>query len=294
MKQRVLTSLGIGVVGIPVLILSKYIVYPIFLGLLSAIAVWELLRVFGFQKRYEISVIAYLISGLLPTFAHPTFTGGDHRVYLLITAAVMFGFLLYLAAACVIGKELVMKRNAKSTENDGKQSILGFGDVAAVYMSVTYVTVSFTSMALTRYMQNGAYIFGIVFVAAWMCDIFAYFTGRFFGKHKLAPHLSPKKTIEGSIGGIIFSILGCMLYGFVVSKATGLNARYLVLAALGLVLSVISQIGDLWASLIKREYGIKDYSRMLPGHGGVMDRFDSILAISTVLMGICMLFPPFI
>lgn len=294
MKQRVLTSLGIGVVGIPILILSKYIVYPIFLGLLSAIAVWELLRVFGFQKRYEISVIAYLISGLLPTFAHPTFTGGDHRVYLLITAAVMFGFLLYLAAACVIGKELVIKRNAKSTENDGKQSILGFGDVAAVYMSVTYVTVSFTSMALTRYMQNGAYIFGIVFVAAWMCDIFAYFTGRFFGKHKLAPHLSPKKTIEGSIGGIIFSILGCMLYGFVVSKATGLNARYLVLAALGLVLSVISQIGDLWASLIKREYGIKDYSRMLPGHGGVMDRFDSILAISTVLMGICMLFPPFI
>ena len=293
MKQRVLTSLGIGVVGIPILILSKYIVYPIFLGFLSAIAVWELLRVFGFQKRYEISVIAYLISGLLPTFAHPTFTGGDHRVYLLITAAVMCGFLLYLAAACVIGKELVMKRNAKSTENDGKQSILGFGDVAAVYMSVTYVTVSFTSMALTRYMQNGAYIFGIVFVAAWMCDIFAYFTGRFFGKHKLAPHLSPKKTIEGSIGGIIFSILGCMLYGFVVSKATGLNARYLVLAALGLVLSVISQIGDLWASLIKREYGIKDYGKILPGHGGIMDRFDSILAVSLPLCMICLWISPF-
>jgi phosphatidate cytidylyltransferase len=142
-------------------------------------------------------------------------------------------------------------------------------------------------------MKNGVYIFALVFVAAWMCDIFAYFTGRLLGKHKLAPHLSPKKTVEGSIGGIIFSILGCMLYGFVVNKVKGLSANYLVLALLGLVLSIISQIGDLWASLIKREHGVKDYSRMLPGHGGVMDRFDSILAISTVLMTVCMVFPPF-
>ena len=148
-------------------------------------------------------------------------------------------------------------------------------------------------MSLTRYMQNGVYIFALVFVAAWMCDVFAYFTGRFFGKHKLAPHLSPKKTVEGSIGGIIFAVLGCMLYGLIVDLATDLHARYLVLACLGLSLSVISQIGDLWASLIKREHGIKDYSQMLPGHGGVMDRFDSILAISTVLMALCMVFPPF-
>ena len=97
----------------------------------------------------------------------------------------------------------------------------------------------------------------------------------------------------GKIGGIVFAVLGCMLYGFIVSKVAGLNARYLVLALLGFVLSIISQIGDLWASLIKREHGIKDYSRMLPGHGGVMDRFDSILAISTVLMAVCMVFPPF-
>ena len=293
MKQRIVTSIGIGVVGIPILILSRYVVYPIFLGLLSAIAAWELLRVFGFQKRYEISVPAYLVSGLLPVFAHDTFTHGDQGGYLLVTGAVIFAFLLYLAAACVVGKELVIKKNTKVSDDGGKQHILGFGDVAAVFMSVTYVTVSFTSMALTRYMTNGVHIFGLVFVAAWMCDIFAYFTGRLFGKHKLAPHLSPKKTIEGSVGGILFATLGCMLYGFIVAKATGLSASYLVLALLGFVLSIISQIGDLWASLIKREHGIKDYSQMLPGHGGVMDRFDSILAISTVLMAVCMVFPPF-
>jgi phosphatidate cytidylyltransferase len=149
-------------------------------------------------------------------------------------------------------------------------------------------------MALTGYTLNGQYTFVLVFVAAWMCDSFAYFTGKFFGKHKLAPNLSPKKTVEGSIGGIVFAILGCMLYGLVVEKATGLNARYHVLAATGLILSIVSQIGDLWASLIKREYGVKDYSQMMPGHGGVMDRFDSIIAISTILMAICIAFPPFV
>lgn len=292
MKQRVLTSLGIGVVVIPIMILSRYIVYPIFLGVISAIAVWELLRVFGFEKRFEIAIPSYLIAGLLPAFAHDSITHGDQIGYLLLVGIVVFSFLLYLAMVCVIGKEIVIKRNEEKGDK-GKQKILGFTDVASVFMSVTYVTVSFTSMSLTRYMKNGVYIFVLVFVAAWMCDIFAYFTGRIFGKHKLAPHLSPKKTIEGSIGGILFSVLGCVLYGIVVEQATDLNASYVTLALIGLVLSVISQIGDLWASLIKREYGVKDYSQMMPGHGGIMDRFDSILAISTVLMALAMAFPPF-
>lgn len=292
MKQRVLTSLGIGIVVIPVILLSKFIVYPIFLGLLAAIAVWELLRVFGLHKRYEISVPAYIIAATLPFFAHDTFTKGDQVKYVLVVACVIFAYLLYLAAVCVISKEALMRKSIGASDESEKK-MLGYGDVAMVFTAVTYVTVSFTAMSLTRYMQNGVYIFGLVFVAAWMCDIFAYFTGRFFGKHKLAPHLSPKKTVEGSIGGIIFAVLGCLLYGLIVSKISGLNARYFVLAILGLLLSVVSQIGDLWASLIKREHGIKDYSKMLPGHGGVMDRFDSILAISTVLMAVCMIFPPF-
>ena len=184
-------------------------------------------------------------------------------------------------------------RKSENKGSEGKQRILEFGDIAAVFLSVTYVTVSFTSMSLTRYMTNGVYIFGLVFIAAWMCDIFAYFTGRLFGRHKLAPHLSPKKTIEGSIGGVLFASVGCILYGVIIEAATDLNASYLVLALIGLILSVVSQIGDLFASLIKREHGVKDYSQMLPGHGGVMDRFDSILAIATVLMAVCMLFPPF-
>ena len=293
MKQRVITAIGIGIVVIPIMLLSKYIVYPIFLGIISAIATWEMLRVFGFDKRFEISLPAYAVSGLLPVFAHNYFTGGNTRSYILVEGIAIFFFLLYLAVVCVVGKEIVIRRNEERPD-DGKQKILGFTDVAAVFMSVCYIAVSFTSMALTRYMENGRYTFVLVFVAAWMCDSFAYFTGRFFGKHKLAPHLSPKKTVEGSIGGILFAILGCMLYGFVIEKVTGIGANYIVLAAIGLLLSIVSQIGDLWASLIKREYGVKDYSQMMPGHGGIMDRFDSIIAISTILMAICIAFPPFI
>jgi phosphatidate cytidylyltransferase len=292
MKQRVITAIGIGIVVIPIMLLSKYIVYPIFLGIISAIAAWEMLRVFGFDKRFEISLPAYAVSGLLPVFAHDYFTGGNTRSYILVEGIVMFAFLLYLAVVCVIGKEIVIRRNEERSD-DGKQKILGFTDVAAVFMSVSYIAVSFTSMALTRYMKNGSYTFVLVFIAAWVCDSFAYFTGRFFGKHKLAPHLSPKKTIEGSIGGIFFAILGCMLYGLVIEKAVGIGANYIVLATIGLLLSIVSQIGDLWASLIKREYGVKDYSQMMPGHGGIMDRFDSIIAISTILMAVCMVCPPF-
>ena len=292
MKQRVITAVGIGIVVIPIMVLSKYIVYPIFLGIISAIAAWEMLRVFGFEKRFEISVPSYAIAGLLPVFAHSYFTGGNTKSYILFESIVIFSFLLYLAVVCVAGKEIVIKRNEERPDN-GKQRILGFTDVAAVFMAISYVAVSFTSMALTRYLKNGSYVFGLVFVAAWVCDSFAYFTGRFFGKHKLAPHLSPKKTIEGSIGGIIFAILGCMLYGLIIEKAFEVDANYVALAIIGLILSIISQIGDLWASLIKREYGVKDYSQMMPGHGGIMDRFDSIIAISTILMAISMVFPPF-
>ena len=292
MKERLITGIGIGIVGIPVLLFSRYIVYPIFLGLLSVIAVWELLRVFGVGKKYAVSIPAYIIAGVFPIFAHDSFISWDkHSDYLLLIAAVMFAYLMYLAAVCVFGKEIGLARAEKDPKH--RANIIVFSDVAATFLSVIYVTVSFTAMSLTRYMQNGQYIFALVFVTAWMCDVFAYFTGRLLGKHKLAPNLSPKKTVEGSIGGIVFAIGGCLLYGYVIESVTSLSANYLVLAFLGLALSIVSQIGDIWASLIKREHGIKDYSRMLPGHGGVMDRFDSILAISTILMAICMKFTPF-
>ena len=110
----------------------------------------------------------------------------------------------------------------------------------------------------------------------------------------MIPEISPKKTWEGAVGGVFFTVVAFLVYGIIISLVTtDVRPNYIVLAILGLVLSVVSIVGDLIASLIKREHGAKDYGYIFPGHGGVLDRFDSALAVAPVLFAICMLFPPF-
>ena len=111
------------------------------------------------------------------------------------------------------------------------------------------------------------------------------------GKHKLIPDVSPKKTVEGSIGGIVFCILFLTLFGFIVDLLNpALEANLLIFALAGLFVSVVAQVGDLSMSVIKRTYGIKDYGKLFPGHGGILDRFDSVLAVSVVLLVFTMFF----
>lgn len=113
------------------------------------------------------------------------------------------------------------------------------------------------------------------FVAAFISDAGGYFVGRALGKHKLAPRLSQHKTIEGSAGGFVFAVAGMLIYG-VILKATGFTVNFLVLAVYGFLGSLACQIGDLTFSAVKRETGLKDYGNLIPGHGGMLDRFDSM------------------
>ena len=110
-----------------------------------------------------------------------------------------------------------------------------------------------------------------------MCDVFCYLCGSLFGRHKLCPDISPKKTVEGAVGGVVFTCAAFFAY----ACFTGLSMP--AMAVLGVLVAVFSQIGDLSASVIKRTYGIKDFSNIIPGHGGVMDRFDSALFVLTML-----------
>lgn len=126
---------------------------------------------------------------------------------------------------------------------------------------------------ITKFEYGDIYVW-LIFLIAILSDTMAYFTGKFFGKHKLAPILSPKKTIEGSIGAIIFSMIGCLLFGQIFE----LNIQLMVI--LGLIGSIVSQCGDLLASFVKRKVEIKDYGNLIPGHGGILDRFDSIILVS--------------
>ncbi|MBQ8214245.1 MAG: CDP-archaeol synthase [Clostridia bacterium] len=130
-------------------------------------------------------------------------------------------------------------------------------------------------------------------MGAWVTDTFAYFCGMLFGrggKHKLIPDVSPKKTVEGSIGGTVFCILAMVIFGIIINSIADLRANYIVLIGAGLLASIVSQIGDLCMSVIKRTYGIKDYGKLFPGHGGVLDRFDSVLAVAIVLAALCSFF----
>jgi len=128
-----------------------------------------------------------------------------------------------------------------------------------------------------------------VFIGAWVTDTFAYFTGMLLGKHKLIPDVSPKKTVEGSIGGTLFCAVAFVVFGVITNTWFGTDANFLLLAIGGVFIAVIAQIGDLIMSVIKRHYGIKDYGKIFPGHGGMLDRFDSVLIVSLGLAVMCML-----
>ncbi len=139
----------------------------------------------------------------------------------------------------------------------------------------------------------------LIFITAWSCDTFAYFSGRFFGKHKLIPHVSPNKTVEGAIGGVVGAIIVCFIYlciaaifadGASIQGIMGLILSPLINAVvIGGIGAIWSQVGDLVASSIKRDTGIKDFGWIFPGHGGFMDRFDSVIFIAPIISGLLLL-----
>jgi len=161
------------------------------------------------------------------------------------------------------------------------------------FFACIYAPVMLSFIWLIREWHGGFYLVWLVFISSWISDTCAYLVGRTFGKHKLAPVLSPKKSVEGSIGGIFGAALIGFLYGFVLQKTNTLNLPYqaLYFALIGGVGSVLSQLGDLAASGIKRDHDIKDYGKLIPGHGGIMDRFDSVIVTAPLIyfLGILLL-----
>ena len=150
--------------------------------------------------------------------------------------------------------------------------------IMAAIFSFVYAPIMLAYLYLTRNLERGIYIVWLIFISSWICDTCAYAVGMLFGKHKLAPVLSPKKSIEGAVGGVAGAALSGFLYALAL-KNTGASQSDLlwvfpVICAVG---AVISQVGDLAASAIKRNFGIKDYGKLIPGHGGIMDRFDSVI-----------------
>ncbi len=155
---------------------------------------------------------------------------------------------------------------------NGKKNII---DVAITFLGILYIVIFLDFIILTiDNLEYGNIYVWTIFIISFMTDTFAYFAGSFFGKHKLIPSISPKKTVEGSIGGILGSTLGCIIFGYYMNLDI---STMIIIGSLG---SIIAQIGDLFASSIKRFVGIKDYGNLIPGHGGVLDRFDSVILVA--------------
>lgn len=274
MKTRIITSIVAILVLVPVLVFADYPVLPIALAIASLIAVWEMLNCIGLLRAWILTVPLSVITLAFPICIRWI------PIQLLpkITLAVGLLAALYFFTVLIF--------------SHGKYKL---GDVCVCFTTVFYILAGFNGMLFVHdHVDGGEYIYLIAFIGAWVTDIFAYFCGMLFGrggKHKLIPDVSPKKTVEGSIGGIVFCILSMILYGVIVSAIEpSLQPNIPVFAFAGLLISIVSQIGDLCMSLIKRTYGIKDYGKLFPGHGGMLDRFDSVLAVSSVLLVITSFF----
>lgn len=256
MRSRILVA----VVGVPVLVWvvlwAPSFVMMAALAALSGIAGLELQRCVSGVKRGELVVM----SAIFPVFTVVwTYERPEWLALLFVLETVFF-----------FGYAIVRSGAVK------------FDQLMAALFAGICIAWSFASFLRMEAMGiHRAYLL-LPFLLSFACDTFAYFAGRLFGRHKLAPKVSPKKTVEGSVGGTLGNLACGLLFAFVMDRWFG-GIGYGAMAALALLCSVVAQIGDLSFSLIKREYGIKDYGHLFLEHGGVLDRFDSVLFVTPVI-----------
>lgn len=261
----------VALVGIPLLIVilffSPVIVLTVAFSALCAIAAYELLGATQAVHNRRLVVYAALFSALVPLWYYfgCRIVGAVGGVFVLML--LLFG-------------EAIASRQTMQVE-----------EMAMTVFAALVVPSMLSVFVLMADLEHARLYMFLPFVCAFTSDAFALFAGMRFGKHKLAPHLSPKKTVEGSVGGFLGAALCCVLYGLFISKVLGHAPVYWMLALYGLLGSLVSQLGDLSFSYIKRQYGIKDYGHLFREHGGVLDRFDSVTFCAPLTYLLLMIVP---
>ncbi len=271
MKTRLITA-GVGIVLCLVLLtIGTYypFVLSIAISIVSAILCGELLTAKSLHKKYLVSVPCIVLAFLMPLFC--------------IYEASLIPLYLFVVIYFIL---IVLNHNKFTVD-----------EIFFALAGTILISLSMTALSAVANNEFGHYAFWVVLSLGvpWFADSGAYFSGVLLGKHKLCPAISPKKTVEGAVGGIICGVLStfliayvfCLIYGADMSVGGGGTVRYgfeiLPLIIIGVVNSVLSIFGDLTFSVIKRTCGIKDYGSIMPGHGGLLDRFDSVLFCSPLV-----------
>lgn len=256
-KTRLLSGIVL-VLAALVLIITGGNVLLVSLGVISLIGMYELYRVFQIEKTL-IGAAGYLAAIVFYSNLAFDFLPDTMLFVMAVLVVMMF---VYVFSYPKYRTEQIM----------------------AAFLGVFYVAVMLSCVYQTRMLEQGKYLVWLIFLCSWGCDTCAYCVGVLFGKHKMAPKLSPKKSVEGAFGGVIGAALLAVIYGFIFKNQMGINTEYVwFMAGICAVGAVISMVGDLTASAIKRNYDIKDYGKLIPGHGGIMDRFDSVIFTAPVI-----------
>lgn len=274
MKQRILSGVVLLALLVLMLVLMQTPVFVALIALLASIAVYEIEKV-AQVRNLAIRVVSIGFTALVPFwFAYSIRSGAPVSAFVPAGIFALLLLLFMLARYDTTRFEHVATAfMASLTVPCAFSAIIGLRDLSLLYPDV-YST------------NDGVYFFLFGLVCSWVTDIGAYFVGRFLGKHKLSPKISPKKTVEGAIGGVAVAAVVNVLVLLVFNKfffEHGSIISYWAVVLTSIPLSVFSMFGDLSASAVKRNYGVKDFGNLIPGHGGIMDRFDSCLFVFPAL-----------
>ena len=256
-KTRLLSGIVL-VIAALVLIITGGDVLLVSTLLISWIGMFELYRIFHIEKSAP-GIVGYATAAVY--YANLRFGFLPDLMMLVLGLLIVLMFVYVLSYPKYDAKQLM-----------------------AAFFGMFYVGTMLSYVYQIRTLNNGLYLAFLVFLCSWGCDTCAYCVGVLIGKHKMAPKLSPKKSIEGAVGGVLGSALLTALYCFIFRNHMNIDGTEIaILAVIAAVAGLISMVGDLCASAIKRNYDIKDYGHLIPGHGGILDRFDSMIITAPII-----------
>ena len=267
MKTRIIAAVALLPLLLLIVLAAPKICTAILFGAMAAIAAYELLTGTGLVKHPRLNIYAMVMALWCSLWC------GLRLGYSCLLLSILLYWVVLMAEMMV------------------SEMKLSFQNVALCIVAGVLLPLLLSSLVRIHSWEKGRHFIFVPFVFAFLSDTGAYFAGLKFGKHKLAPVISPKKTVEGVIGGVIATILGMVIYCVVLQFGFKMQANYLLAVLYGLVGSLTSVFGDLCFSVVKRQTGIKDYGNLIPGHGGILDRFDSMMLAGPLAEVLLLLLP---